>query len=79
MRYVTSHIFFFQAASSRVSVCTFLGPDSRRWAQKCAGVTYLIYVTPPQVFQASALFTKHLPVKLRRRSVNHPAELRFGG
>ena len=56
-----------------------VGPDSERSADLSAGVTYFIYVTPPQVFQASALFTKHLPVKLRRRSVNHPAEFKFGG
>ena len=43
----------------------YLGPDSRRAAQ-------LIYATPPQLREASAVFTKHLRPKLRR-SVNVPA------
>ena len=48
------------------------GPDSRRSAHLCGGVTYPIYVTPPQLRRASAVFSKHLLRKLRRHSVNRP-------
>ena len=56
-----------QEARSKV-----IGPDSRISAQFWAGVTYLIYVMPPQLTRASAVFSKHLLRKLRRRSVNPP-------
>ena len=46
------------------------GVDSGACASSYGGAAYRIYATPPQLTGASAVFTKYLLHKLRRRSVN---------